>query len=185
MKIIVFVLWLIASLYLCIGGIFYISVRQKFEEAKDLPECKVYDKDSEYRNIDEMKAEREYRKMLSFYPFYKTAGSIICFVITLMAFGIFGSLIKILLMITLDKTSLADINVYTMPLLGGLIGILTFVLFELFPEFKNKSGNDKLFFSIALLGGIFTREFFNKVELIFKKFLYTSSEDTDKNPNDK
>jgi hypothetical protein len=176
MKKIALVLWTICSLYLCVGGITNIIINTKFEEADKLPVFKdsgLRDKSNNwFRNIEQLDASNDYEKMTAFYPMYKYAGETFSYILTLMAFGILGTLIKILIAISFGKSALEKQNVYTLPMLGALLGILILIISDLLPEFKYKSGNDKLFYCMSLLAGLFTKQFFtwleNKFKTIFK-----------------
>lgn len=164
MKIIIFNLWLISSLYFCIGGITNIIILQKFEDAEKLPlfkETGLKNKNNDwFRNIAALNANEDYEKMTSFYPMYKFVGDTFSYVIILMSFGILGTVIKILISVNLNKKSISNQNFQTLPILGSLLGLLVLVLSELLPEFKYKSGNDKIFYGLAMFAGLFTKEFF-------------------------
>jgi len=77
-----------------------------------------------------------------------------------------------ILAISLNESVLEKQPVYSLPVLGALLWLLILVVSDLLPEFKYKSGNDKLYYSLTLLAGLFTREFFtwlaNKFKTIFK-----------------
>jgi hypothetical protein len=178
MKIVALVFWMIASLYFCIGGLTSIIIVEKSEEAQKLPLFKdtgLKDKNNDWvRNIPALEANEDYEKMASFYPMYQFCGDTFSYIITLISFGVLGTVVKILISITFGKKGLEENNLYTLPLLGGLLGLLVLVLSELLPEFKYKSGNDKLFYSAAFLGGLYTKEFFTWLEKKFTKMLQSN-----------
>jgi hypothetical protein len=175
MKIVAFFFWAILSLYFCVGGLTNIIILKKFEEAEKLPLFKdsgLKNKNNDwFRNIAALDANADYEKMISFYPSYEFVGTTFSYIITLMSFGILGTIVKILIPISLGRTKLGNQNVYTLPFLGALLGLLVLVLSEMLPEIKYKSGNDKLYFGMAVLGGLFTQEFFQWLEEKFTSLL--------------
>ena len=143
-------------------------ISEMFEKANSEPLEMIRDADdSEFRNIHEMNASREYDKMVTYFPLYTKAGSTVSYIITLMCFGILGACIRILINATANTISVEQSNICPILILGALMGLLTIVLSEVLPEFKFKSGNDKLFYSISLLAAIFTKEFFTWLEVKF------------------
>lgn len=176
MKIAYLTILLIISIYFVIGGISNIIINEMFEAAKELPENTTSDlNNGSFRNIAEQNASEEYDKMLTFYPMYKSLGSTLSYIFTLMCFGILGAIIRILLITSTTKISIEELRIYTIPILGGLIGLLTIVISELLPEFKYKSGNEKVYYSLAFLGGIFTQEIFNWLHRKFQQILNADS----------
>lgn len=164
-------------MYFCVGGISNIIITQLFEEAKAADENPIYGNGNErYRNILEMQASEEYDKMVVFFPLQETAGSTLIYLITLISFGILGSIVKILLTNVFENVKISDANVYTFPILGGLSGLLVIVVSELLPEFKYKSGNDKLFFGMALIGGLYTKVIFEWLNMKVQNFISNNLE---------
>lgn len=123
-----------------------------------------------------MQASEEYDKMVVFFPLQETAGSTLIYLITLISFGILGSIVKILLTNVFENVKISDANVYTFPILGGLSGLLVIVVSELLPEFKYKSGNDKLFFGMALIGGLYTKVIFEWLNMKLQNFISNNLE---------
>jgi hypothetical protein len=165
MRRLIFIIWLAISIYLCLGGIASILINEKFEEAEESPEHKVYGTGGkEYRNLLDQEANEEYDKLMIVYPLFRIAGDTMTFLIMLMAFGTLGSVIKILLLHSLKRVPLQQINVFVLPALGGLVGLMMIVVEEILPEFKDQSGNFKFYFTAALLAGIYTEEVFAWLE---------------------
>lgn len=171
MKKLAIVIWTITSIYCCIGGISNIIITKKFEEAKKLPlfrDTGLRDKDDNFvRNIAELDANKDYESMTRFYPMFTWWGETFSYILILMAFGVLGAVIKILLAISLGKEGLGSQHVYILPVVGALLGLLVLVASDLLPEFKYKSGNDKLYYCLTLLAGLFTQQFLVWLEARF------------------
>ncbi len=164
-------LLLLVSIYFVLGGVGNIVIDQMFEEARQLPENVTSDQSGgQYRNIEEQNASMEYDKMQEFFPIYEAAGSTISYIITLMSFGILGSIIRLLLATLVGKSKIEDQKVFTVTCLGAIIGLLMLVVGELLPDFKYQSGNNKFFYTMAVLSGIYTEEFFQWLEKKLKSF---------------
>lgn len=149
-----------------------------FETASNLPEENTSDSwDGTFRNIEEQSAYEEYEKMLSFYPLFNILGDTISYILILICFGILGSLIRLLLMSLMNKTKIDELDVFSTPALGGILGLLTLVVGELLPDFKYQSGNDKFYYTMAILGGIYTEEFFQWLEFRFRELLGSNNKD--------
>jgi len=168
---------LFISVYFVIGGISNILIEEKFETAMKLPKDGTSDLDNGvFRNIQEQSANEEYEKMTVFFPLYDIVGSTVSYIITLMCFGILGSILRILLISLTVKDSFKESNTYISPILGGLLGLLTLVISELLPEFKDESGNAKVYYSMALLGGIYTQEIFKWLHKRLEQILHTENQ---------
>ena len=175
MKKLAMVCWIIISLYFCIGGISNIMITKKFEEAEKLPLFKdsgLKDKNNNwFRNIAHLAANEDYEKMASFYPMFKYFGETFCYILILMSFGILGTMLRILIAITVGNEKLEIQQVYTLPVLAAILGLLVLVASDLLPEFKYKSGNDKLYYCVTLLAGLFTKQFLVWLENKFNSIL--------------
>ncbi len=171
MKKIYIIILFVLSLYFVIGGISNILIREMFEIANELPENPVYDIfDGKYRNIEQQNASIQNEKMLSFFPIYESQ-HIMSYLLTLICFGCLGSIIRLLLIKMSNNISLGKMQIIISPILGGLLGLLALIFAELIPEFKHESGNYKFYYTLALLGGIYTKEFFHWLEIRFRKLL--------------
>lgn len=167
MKILVILLWVLPSLYLCSGGISNILISKRFEEARMLPENpRIGEDGNSYRNKADQEASADYASMIKFYPMYKHMGATLSYLIFLMAFGVLGSIIRILMNKLNANASLPAESL--IPVVGIIIGIVVIVVDEFLPEFKFQSGKEKFYFTMALLGGLYSKEF---LESVGKKFL--------------
>lgn len=156
---------LLISCYFVVGGFANILINEEFEYALSLPEKAVQDYEgNDYWNIQEQHASEELEKLLAYYPIYDSAGSVLSYILTLMSFGIGGSVIRLLLNHLYNKESTVHINKYARVTLGGLFGLFVIVLGEMLPNFELESGSKKFYYTIAFLGGIYTKEFFTWVE---------------------
>lgn len=156
-----------------IGGIASILIDEKFERAQNKPSQLVEVGDTISDNILYQEATDEYEKLILFYPMYNNPGGTFSYILTLMAFGLLGSIIRVLI-IWLKKSGDAEVstlNLYPILVLGTCIGLLTIVVAEVLPEFKLKSGNNKVFYSLALIGGVFTLEVFAWLQNKFSDFV--------------
>ena len=175
-KKILFGIVLLLALYVVVGGITNILINEKFELAEEMPENKVIFDNEEYRNLEHKEASDEYDKMVQFFPLYDKFGTTLSYLLSLMCFGVLGAILRILMGRLKDPKPFKDEKLYSALVLGALMGLLTVVLSELLPEFKFKSGNDKVFFGVALIGGVFTLEVFNWLQTKFSKFLSSEKE---------
>jgi len=177
MKKIYLILLLIISVYFVIGGISNVLIDQKFEAANLLEEKPTSDLNNDrFRNIQEQEASEEQDKLEIYYPMYARLGSTLSYIITLMSFGVLGSIIRILLMSLSSKIVFEKLKIYTIPILGALMGLLTITLSDILPDFKDESGFGKVYYSIAFLGGIYTEEFFIWLKKKFQQTLNTEND---------
>lgn len=161
----------VSSLYLCIGGIGDIVLTRKKEEARKLPQELVQDIEGTWQyNPSVARVSKEIRKLYAFYPMY-TWNSTLSYIITLMAFGVLGSVIRLLLSYVNSGQGFAPAaDTWIWIVLGAMVGIVVLIVDEaVLPEFKEQSGNDKFFYSFAFLNGLFTQEFFKKLSDAFAK----------------
>lgn len=163
----------LVSLYFLVGGISNVLIDEQFEHAREQPYQPVQDLDSKvFRNIDEMKTYEEYEKMLTAYPLYEKFGEILMYLINLMCFGMMGSIVRILLTWKMGGLKNLDSKDFLSPILGALIGLIIIGVSAILPDFKYASGTQKVYYALALLGGIYSVEFFNwlkyKAEQILK-----------------
>nr|WP_299486255.1 hypothetical protein [uncultured Allomuricauda sp.] len=168
---------LILSLYFVVGGISNILIDEMFERAQQLPEKPVGDaSSSKFRNIEEMNASLEYDKMTAAYPTYLILGDTLSYIVNLICFGIFGSIIRVLILLQQRNRSLEKIKVYSLVVLSAMIGLITIIVSQLIPEFKYESSNQKMYYSLALVGGIYSNEFFAWLKFKVKQIFSTESE---------
>lgn len=170
---IIFALSLLVSLYLCIGGIGNILITQKKEAAQKLPQLPVVGEDGvSHINIESLRASDEMKSLFTFYPIYNVSTTI-SYILTLAGFGIVGATMRLFLsnVKSNQEFSLAS-NAWIWIVLGAILGLSVLILDEiLLPEFKYTSGNDKVYYSTAFLGGIFTEELFKWLADFFQKRL--------------
>ena len=166
---IVLIISLLFSLYMVVGGISSILINEKFEAALALPKATVEKGNERFHNVEHQIANAEYVKMKQIFPIYDW--EILSYILTLMAFGLLGSIIKILIMDLKNDTNFNYSDMYSALVLGACLGLLTIVVSEVLPEFKSKSGNDKVFYTTALACGVFTLEIFEWLKKRFTTFL--------------
>lgn len=154
-----FILATVFSLYMAVGATADILITERFELSENLPADSVRGPDNNwYRNGIGLDASIDFENLRTYYPMLNK-NSTLNYVLSLMCFGILGSIIRILLTLYSTKKSLSDLKVYVGLTLGTLIGLLIIVLSEIIPEFKYETGNYKMFYSLALIGGLYSFEF--------------------------
>jgi hypothetical protein len=170
MRNLVLIIWIVPALYLCIGGVSNIIISKNAEEARLLPENpRTSTGGARYRNKAEQDAREDYDSMMQFYPGYGWVGETITYLFNLMAFGVLGSCIRILFQ---RISGIAGVpNERLVPLFGLLLGFVVIVVDEFLPEFKYHSGKEKFYYSIALLGGIYSLELYQWLGKRFLGFL--------------
>ncbi|MBX2899821.1 MAG: hypothetical protein KF775_09220 [Cyclobacteriaceae bacterium] len=167
MKTLAILIWVLPSLYLCVGGISNIVISKSFENARMQPENPRTGEDGNwYRNKAEQDASIDYENMIRLYPMYNGLGTTISYLLFLMGFGALGSIIRILLNKMNANNPLPAESL--IPVVGVIIGIVVIVVDEFLPEFKYQSGKEKFYFTMALLGGLYSKEF---LESLGKKFI--------------
>ena len=165
----VLIVSLLLSLYMVVGGISSILINEKFEAALALPEATVEKGNERFHNVHYQIANAEYVKMKQIFPIYDW--ETLSYLLTLMAFGLLGAVIKILIIDLKNDANFSYNDMYAALVLGTCIGLLTIVVAEVLPEFKAKSGNDKFFYTLALAGGVFTLEIFDWLKKRFTSFI--------------
>ncbi|MDC7996899.1 hypothetical protein [Gilvibacter sediminis] len=158
-------------MYLVIGGIASILIDEKFEQAQTKPAQLVEVGNTISDNILYQEATDEYENLIFFYPIYHNPGSTFSYILTLMAFGLLGSIIRVLIFWLKKSPEIEELNLYPILVLGTCVGLLTIVVSEVLPDFKFKSGNNKVFYSLALIGGVFTLEVFAWLQKKFSEFV--------------
>ena len=158
-KYIIFFILLMGSLYFCVGGMLDILVNQQFEEAILQPVDTVLDGDERHINYKYKKASNEYDLMVKNYPIYFRLGEHLSYILTLFAFGILGGFIRILSLHFFDNINIKDQYINLILVFGGIIGFLTILVNFMLPEFKDSSSTYIFYYLIALLAGLFTKEF--------------------------
>jgi hypothetical protein len=175
MKTIFIILWFVPAIYLCVGGVANILVTDDLESSRLLPEnARIGKGDVYYRNKAEQNATQDYHAMIRFYPLYSSIGTTLCYLFNLMAFGILGSLVRIMLRRFSGRKPFP--NESLIPMFGIIVGFIVIVIDEFLPDFKYQSGKEKFYFSMALLGGIYSSELFNWLGKRFGAFLTDEKE---------
>lgn len=150
------------SLYFVIGGIATIIIVEKVELSQEAAVDPTFGIDGEeYRNIKEQEVSEDYERLMTFYPVYHFLGNTLSYIITLMSFGMLGAIIRIILIGIHDEEAFKDLKIYSIPILGALVGLLMIVLSHIIPEFKYQSGNQKAYYLLALVGGMYSMEIFS------------------------
>lgn len=164
------IIWIIPALYFCSGGIANVLISKDIEDSRLLPEDpRTGSGGVRYRNKAEQYARLDYDTMMKFYPTYDLVGETLTYVFNLMAFGLLGSLIRIFFVRT--SGAVAEPNEMLVPVFGILIGFLVIVIDEFLPEFRYESGKEKVYYSLATIGGIYSKELISWLQQRFLKFL--------------
>jgi hypothetical protein len=182
MKIIAFLIlcvWLVAGLYVGIGGISRISVDETMETIdKDKDQLQ---KDSiniiqdgiTFTSKYDLKIYLEYSNLQNYFPWAIQLTTFSCFLLTSMSFGLLGSFINVLIDICHAKVKIEESNYISKPLIGMLTGLVVLGLSYLIPTLIVKGSSEikplSLMF-LCLFCGIYSNKFYEKLAASFDKF---------------
>ncbi|UKN01091.1 hypothetical protein K6119_15275 [Paracrocinitomix mangrovi] len=155
------------AIYFVIGGIAVLMIQERIELLDEMTKTDIVNGSELPIKIQILTEDIafELEKIKNFYPLYDKSGSTIFQIILLMSFGLLGALLRIVLMHIRKQIDFKTSSyIFTLPLLGVLTGLLAIVLSEILPDFELKSGNDKFFFAMSLMLGLYAKEVFTLIE---------------------
>ena len=169
-------LMLIIALYFGSGGFIILENEQKYERAIVLPEKTAKYKGIPFYNKEVMLTAKEQELITKIYPYSKRIPSTLSFILTAMAFGLIGSLSKLINQCLSDKTKLSETeNLFLIPFQGALIGLIILGISYTIPTFlTNESGSLKpiTVVLLSLFGGIYYKNFYTWLSSLIKKTIF-------------
>ena len=170
--------WLIVGLYFGIAGLAKAKYDENIQEIENKKE-KLMKESVDYK-LDDLTFSNKYellhyiedKNVSKYFLWAQEISSFLSLILTSFFFGILGSISSIFKEIVYDNVNISDIKIWSKPLLGGLTGLVIFGLSYILPEILvNNSGSMKpitLMF-LSMFGGMFTKEFQDKLSLYFNK----------------
>lgn len=163
-KVVVFLFWTIASLYIGVGGYVALDIEKQVQVARLLPESQVLFKGIAFKNREALKAHKDELKAISFFsPLILNLPRALLYLLTAMAFGTIGAVTSISKKIAMEKMDIKNVPVHTTLLLGGLTGLLVLGIATLIPDLLLIGERDLNPLSLAffsLLAGLSSEKFF-------------------------
>jgi len=177
--------WIILGLYFGIGGIVTIQLndikddKHKLGISDSSTVTNATDTNSVIYNDISFKnkaALKEYLNSLpaenfdKVYSFFDNIPDFMAQIITAFAFGLLGSIIRIILSVAYDKKRIQDVSHISQPLLGMLTGLVVMGVSYVIPTLLSKNSINVdpislMFFSLFV--GIYNKEFYDKLSSFF------------------
>jgi len=174
----VFIIWLSSGLYFGVGGLTRAKLDDTLQELeKDKENLQkdtinvTYD-DLTFSNKYELKYFLEAESIEKVFPWSIKISSFVGLLLTAFSFGLLGGAISLVKDVAFEGTSLAELKIWSVPLLGLLTGFVVFGLSYLLPTVLIKNGNEvrpvTLMF-LCLFGGMYSKNFYEKLSQYFNK----------------
>ncbi len=169
------IIWLIAGLYFGSGGIAKIENYNLIKSTiGEHDTTKVVYDGITFVNKGALIRTLEEAQMQAIFPWINSLPSYVSYIITACSFGLLGTIISIFIQLAIYKQKLADLPVYTLPVLGLLTGFVMLGITFIFPALLFHSEKDikasGLMF-ICLFGGLYTEKLYERLAQLFNKTL--------------
>ena len=167
--------WITTACTFGIQGIVLLNFKQQLNDAEDTPALKTPIKVDGilFEHKAEIKVYKNIKDLHGFFVFKSlvTYPAFLLLILTACAFGMLGSSVLIVKKVVLDKIPIEEINVWLLPLLGLMVGVIVLGIADLVPtllvEGKESIRPITLVF-MAFFAGLFVERFYAWVEANFK-----------------
>jgi hypothetical protein len=154
-------LWTLLALYVGIGGWTAFELRTERRVAMMQPSgTSVTYRGAVYRSMDELAVELEDERAARWFPWIRTAPKFLALSLSCFAFGALGAILRLIRM--LGTTDARPSTVATIPISGGLLGIVLLGLAYIIPSAIVQASDIVVrpisVFAICMLGGLFSDE---------------------------
>lgn len=164
MKTTILLLILFTALYFGVGGFIVLQNDQMYDAATKATALPVTVNGIQFRNKEVMETFKEQSLITVIFPYTENIPSALRFVITAISFGIIGSIGKIINDNIQNQTEINSvINLFLIPLQGGIIGVIVLGISYTIPIFLT---NDAVTLKpitivfLSLFGGLFYNRFY-------------------------
>jgi len=181
LKYVILSFWLISAIYFGAGGLTSIENKEHFKNIQQINPAEdttmVEYKGIVFADKEALYEALEGEQMRSIFPWIYRLPSYLTYMVTAGAFGLLGTIVRIFILLSLQNKRIDECNVYTLPVLGMLTGLVMLGVSLIFPAIILTSETEirpgGLMF-ICLFSGIYIDSFYEKLSNIFSNIFNSS-----------